>query len=376
MSVIVCLFLGLTLIYYIEFIATTTNSFLDEVLFAGVRDLHRTFFLIPIVYAALIFGIKGSLIVSLAFLCVVLPRAFFLSPYPNPLLRASISVASSAIIGMLVAAWHSRLKAEKKDKERLAAAYEELKGYHSRLEENQTMLIQAEKLASMGQLAASIAHEVNNPLSGVLVYIQFMTKKMTEGDYDKETMLRYLSRMELEVTRSTKLIRNLLDFSAQSPASMQEVDVNDVVDQALDLAIYARSANTSVERALGPLPRIITDPEQLQEVLINLIMNGLQAMPEGGTLTLRTDFAPEEVRIAVGDTGCGIPPENIGKLFTPFFSTKKEVKGVGLGLAVSHGIIERLEGRIEVESTVGKGSTFTVCLPAQKRSSSSSYTPA
>ena len=303
MSVITCLFLGLTLIYYIEFIATTTNPFLDEVLFAGVRDLHRTFFLIPIMYAALIFGIKGSLVVSLAFLCVVLPRAFFLSPYPNPLLRASISVASSAIIGMLVAAWRSRLKAERKDKERLAAAYEELKEYHSRLEENQTMLIQAEKLASMGQIAASIAHEVNNPLSGVLVYIQFMTKKMTEGDYDKETMLRYLSRMELEVTRSTKLIRNLLDFSAQSPASMQEVDVNDVVDRALDLVIYARSANTSVEKALGPLPRIITDPEQLQEVLINLIMNGLQAMPEGGTLTLRTDFAPEEVRIAVATPG-------------------------------------------------------------------------
>jgi signal transduction histidine kinase len=367
LSVIVLLFLGLGLLYYIEFVTATTNTFLDEALFSGVRDLHRTFFLIPIVYAALIFGRKGALLASLAFLCVVLPRALFLSPYPNPLLRASISVASSAIIGMLVAAWRNQLKREREDKERLAAAYEELKKYHASLEEHQAMLIQAEKLASMGQLAASIAHEVNNPLSGVLVYIQLMTKKMSEGSHDREMMLHYLSRIEFEVTRSTKLIRNLLDFSSQSAPSMKETDVNEVIDRALDLAFHVRSRNTVLEKAVQAIPRIVTDPEQLQEVLINLIMNGLQAMPEGGTLTLCTDIAQGEVRIAVADTGCGIPPENMGKLFTPFFSTKKEVKGVGLGLAVSHGIIERLKGRIEVESTVGKGSIFTIYLPATGR---------
>jgi two-component system, NtrC family, sensor kinase len=367
LSVIVLLFLGLTLVYYIELAITTTNTFLDEALFSGVRDLHRTFFLVPIVYAALIFGRKGTILASMAFLGIVLPRAFFLSPYPNSLLRASISVVSSAIIGMLVAAWRKQLKTEREDKERLAAAYEELKKYHSRLEEHQAMLIQAEKLASMGQLAASIAHEVNNPLSGVLVYIQLMTKKMSEATYDRETILHYLSRIDFEVTRSTKLIRNLLDFSSQSAPSMQETDINEVVDRALDLAIHARSPNTTLEKAAQTIPRIVTDPEQLQEVLINLIMNGLQAMPEGGTLTVCTDIVKGEARIAVGDTGCGIPPENLGKLFIPFFSTKKEVKGVGLGLAVSHGIIERLKGRIEVESTVGKGSTFTIYLPTKGR---------
>jgi signal transduction histidine kinase len=256
---------------------------------------------------------------------------------------------------------------EREDKERLAATYEELKKYHARLEEHQAMLVQAEKLASMGQLAASIAHEVNNPLSGVLVYIQLMVKKMSEGSYEREMILHYLSRIEFEVTRSTKLIRNLLDFSSQSVPSMQETDVNEVIDRALDLAIHARSPNTALQKALQPIPRIVTDPEQLQEVLINLIMNGLQAMPGGGTLTLCTDIVKGEVQIAVADTGCGIPPENMGKLFTPFFSTKKEVKGVGLGLAVSHGIIERLKGRIEVESTVGKGSAFTIYLPATGR---------
>jgi signal transduction histidine kinase len=366
LSVIVLLFLGLTLLYYIEFVTTTANVFLDQALFSGIRDLHRTFFLIPIVYASLVFGKKGSLVSSFAFLCVVLPRAFFLSPYPNPVLRAVISVASSAIIGFLVAAWYNQFKIERKDKERLAAAYEELKEYHARLEQNQAMLIQAEKLASMGQLAASIAHEVNNPLSGVLIYVQFMIKKMSWGDYDRQMMLNYLSRIEFEVTRSTKLIRNLLDFSSQSLPSIKETDVNEVVDRALDLAIHSRSGNTSVEKTLKAVPGVATDPEQLQEVLINLIMNGLQAMPQGGSLTLRTDFADGEVRIAVDDTGYGIPPENIGKLFTPFFSTKRAVKGVGLGLAVSQGIIEQLKGRIEVESTVGKGSTFTICLPAKQ----------
>jgi signal transduction histidine kinase len=360
---VLVLFIALTVVYYIDTFAIVRRSSLDLSFLTGVHDLHRTLFLIPIIYAAFVFRVRGTLAVCLGFFCIVLPRALFTSPYPNPLLRAMIAVASWTIIGVLVAAWLNRFEAERKTSADLAAAYEELREYHKRLEENQTMLIQAEKLASMGQLAASIAHEVNNPLSGVLVYIQLLTKKIAKGDINEVLMLDYLSKMDFEITRSARLIRNLLDFSSQSEPNVGEVNVNEVLNRALDLTIHAGSAATEVEKELQSVPTIIADPEQLEEVFINLIMNGIQAMPKGGTLTLRTYREGNEIRIAVQDTGCGIAPENMSKLFTPFFSTKKEVKGVGLGLSVSYGIIQRLQGRIEAASKAGEGSTFTVCIP-------------
>ena len=296
---------------------------MDTSFFAGVHDLHRTFFLFPIIYAALIFRQRGSLVASFAFLCIVLPRAVYLSPYPNPLLRPLISVVSSFIIGTLVAAWHHQLEVERKDKRKLSAAYDEVRIYGKRLEENQEMLIQAEKLASMGQLAASIAHEVNNPLSGVLVYVQLMKKKLAKGDVETSTLLDYLTKIDFEITRSTKLIRNLLDFSSQSKPNIEDVDCNEVLSKVLDLAIHARSIDAHVETQLGVLPKIRTDPDQLQEVLINLVINGFQAMPGGGTLTVRTDVENQEVRIAVQDTGCGIPPGEYEQTFHSIFQHKE-----------------------------------------------------
>ncbi len=363
LSVLAVLFVAFAAIYYIEQIPGPSRALLRDTSLTSVHDLHRTLFLIPIIYAALVFRTRGAIVGGVLFLCVVLPRALYLSPYPYPLLRALISVASFFAIGLLVAAWRNRLEIERKDKEKLAAAYEDLKSYGKRLEENQLMLIQAEKLASMGQLAASIAHEVNNPLSGVLVYLQLMKKKILRGDGDPKIVLDYLSKIEAEITRSTRLIRNLLDFSSQSAPNFTEVDAKEVLERALDLAIHARSGPVRVEKDIQPVPKVMADADQLQEVLINIMVNGFQAMPSGGTLTVRMHPANGEVRIAIQDTGCGIPPENMAKLFTPFFSTKKEVKGVGLGLAVSYGIMQRLNGRIEVESRPGKGSTFTVCLP-------------
>jgi two-component system NtrC family sensor kinase len=219
----------------------------------------------------------------------------------------------------------------------------------------------------MGQLAASIAHEVNNPLSGVLIYNQLITKKIAQGDINKFAILGYLSKMEHELTRSTKLIRNLLDFAVQSEPNMKEVDANEILNQCLELAIHTGSPKIKVEKLFASAPRITADPDQLQQVFINLIMNALQAMPDGGVLKLRTFVENQELKIEVQDTGCGIPPENMSRIFTPFFSTKQEIKGVGLGLAVSYGIIQRHCGRIEVKSKTSEGTTFTICLPLSQQ---------
>jgi len=234
-----------------------------------------------------------------------------------------------------------------------------------RLKTTQEGLIQAEKLTSLGQMAAAVAHEVNNPLAGVLVYTQLLAKKINSDTFSKESALEYLSKMESELTRSTKLIRNLLDFARQSPPRFWEVNINEVVNRSFDLAAHsAQLQHVDVVKELAPpLPDITADFDQLQQVCTNLIMNAIQAMPEGGELTIRTSTDNAQVKIEVQDTGVGISPENMRKLFTPFFTTKREVKGVGLGLAVSYGIIQRHKGKIEVQSKEGEGTTFTVYLP-------------
>jgi len=254
---------------------------------------------------------------------------------------------------------------EKEMQDKLSAAYRELSESHRRLKESQEQLIQAEKLTSLGQLAASIAHEVNNPLSGVLLYTQLLAKKIRGGNIPQEVALDHLSKMEAELMRSTKLIRNLLDFARQSPPAFRQVNLNDVVSQALDLAAHsAELQRVQILKELDPsLPNLIADFDQLYQVCTNLILNAIQAMSQGGKLTLRTSVSNGHLKIEVQDTGCGISPENMRKLFTPFFTTKGEVKGVGLGLAISYGIIQRHHGRIEVQSKEGEGSTFTIYLP-------------
>ncbi len=226
-------------------------------------------------------------------------------------------------------------------------------------------LIQAEKLTSLGQMAASIAHEVNNPLSGVLVYTQLLAKKVSADTLSKESALKYLSKMDSELTRSTKLIRNLLDFARLSPPSLRLVDINDVVNRALDLAAHsAKLQNIQVIKELNSsLPKLTADFDQLQQICTNFILNAIQAMPEGGRLTLRTSASDSLVKVEVEDTGCGISQENMRKLFTPFFTTKEKGKGVGLGLPVAYGIVQGHQGRIEVQSKEGEGTTFTIYLP-------------
>jgi signal transduction histidine kinase len=347
-------------LYYIDQTTLVGAPPFQGTFFTGIHDLHRTLFVIPVIYAALVFRVWGSLISSFAFLCVVLPRALIFSPYHDPLLRAILFVVVLALASLLIATQLDRAERERKARAELSTAYRELK-------ESQKQLIQAEKLTSLGQLAASIAHEVNNPISGVLIYTQLLMKKMTSDTLTKEQAQDYLSRMESELTRSGRLIRNLLDFARQTKPSLILLNLSDVIERSFTLVAHsAQIQHVNVVKELSPaLPEVMADPDQLQQVLTNLMLNAIQAMPEGGTLTLRTSADSDgKVKMEVQDTGVGISPENMSKLFTPFFTTKKEVKGVGLGLAVAYGIIQRHQGRIEVNSEMGKGSTFTISLNA------------
>jgi signal transduction histidine kinase/iron only hydrogenase large subunit-like protein len=236
---------------------------------------------------------------------------------------------------------------------------------HKHMQETQDGLIQAEKMTSLGQLAASVAHEINNPLSGVLIYTQLLAKKFKSNNFTSDVALDYLSKMEMELNRSTKLVRSLLDFSRQSVPEFWEVDINEIIDRSYDLGIHsAEMQNVQVVKELSAkLPKIVADFGQIQQVCTNLIMNAIQAMPGGGNLTIRTFLEDEHVIIEVSDTGVGISPENMKKIFTPFFTTKKDQKGVGLGLAISYGIVQRHHGKIEIFTKEGEGTTFKVSLP-------------
>jgi signal transduction histidine kinase len=354
--------------YYVDQTPLTSLPFFSNSFFTGVHDINRALFLIPIIYGALAFRVRGSLITSLIFLAAVLPRALVFSTYPSPLLRALVFVVFAAFIGLFLATELNRFERERKTNAELKAAYQKLNEYTQQLKESQEQLIQSEKLSSLGQLSASIAHEVNNPLSGVLNYTQLLIKKIDSDRFSQESARDYLAKMESELTRSTGLVRNLLDFARQSAPTLVETDLNDIVNRVLELTAHtARLNKVEVLRELDPsLPQIIADPNQLQQVCTNLVVNAIQAMPQGGKLTLRTSADKERLKLEVQDTGYGISPENMRKLFTPFFSTKKEVKGVGLGLAVSYGIIQRHRGKIDVRSVEGKGTTFTVYLPVHQ----------
>jgi signal transduction histidine kinase len=345
--IIVALMAALVLVYYAgQTPLARLGSFFTD---AFPHDLHRTLFLLPIIYAALTFRVRGALVTSFAFLCVVLPRSFY-SPYADPLLRPLLFVLFIAFAGVLTALLMDRI-----DEEREMVR---------RLKESQEQLVHAEKLASLGQLAASIAHEINNPLAGVLTYTKLLARKISGDTLEKGAALDYLSKMESEVGRCSRIIRNLLDFSRQTEPTLRLVDVNQVIEQVLAMVGHqAQLQNVDVVRELSPsLPKVTADSDKLQQVFTNLTLNAIQAMSGGGRLTLRTSVANSQVRIDVQDTGCGISKENLSKLFTPFFTTKEKGSGVGLGLAVVRGIIERHKGEIKVQSEVGKGTTFSVYL--------------
>jgi two-component system NtrC family sensor kinase len=235
-------------------------------------------------------------------------------------------------------------------------------------------LLQADRLASLGQLAASVAHEINNPISGVLNLSTLLERLMADGTIPpgREAEFRkYLSQISLETARVGRTVTDLLAFSRRSKPQRVPGDLNKLVRSTLRLVghkLKLMNAATALELQ-EDLPLIECDPSQIQQVILNLILNGAQAMQPrgGGELTIRTRLLPDgqNVELAVRDRGEGIAPENLAKIFDPFFTTKAEGKGVGLGLAVLYGIVKEHDGEVEVASQRNEGATFTVTLPLQ-----------
>jgi signal transduction histidine kinase len=220
-------------------------------------------------------------------------------------------------------------------------------------------------LASIGQLAAGVAHEINNPMGVILGFAQGILKTLPEDD----SLRKPLTTLEKESLRCKRIVQNLLDFARHSEPTPHLTNINELVDASCDLAEHQTSLQ-NVKLVKGydsALPSIRADPNQLEQVFINIMLNAYQAMmPDGGTLRITTRTVGSELQVIFADTGTGIPPENLQNIFDPFFTTKEVGEGTGLGLSVSYGIVKAHGGDIEVESQVGKGTTFVIKLPLDK----------
>jgi two-component system NtrC family sensor kinase len=258
----------------------------------------------------------------------------------------------------------------------LGQAHDELRQLNENLERKveertnalrsaQAQLIQSEKMSSLGKLAASVAHEINNPLAGILTYAKLLIRMHEEGELTekmRESCTRNLRLVQRETERCSAIVRNLLDFARQRTPTLKEVDVSAVVEEALTLLAHRlQMQNVALEKDLPPLPFVRADFGQLRQSFVNIALNACEAMATGGTLTVTARQVGTNVEVRVRDTGPGIPPEVLPHILDPFFTTKE--KGTGLGLSVVDGIIDRHGGSLSVDSAIGEGTTVVVRLP-------------
>jgi two-component system NtrC family sensor kinase len=242
-----------------------------------------------------------------------------------------------------------------------------------RLAEAET--VRGEKLASVGLLAAGVAHELNNPLTGILTFSSLLRKKLPDGSPDAED----LDLVIKETKRSAAIIRRLLDFAREKAPEKKFADLNGLIEDTVRIvekSAHLRDIRIELDLERN-LPPVWVDSNMIEQVIMNMLVNAQQAIEEEGSITVRTrrsvqPKSPEPgakavsmVEITISDTGCGIPESDLKRIFDPFFSSKEVGKGTGLGLSVSHGIVQAHGGLIEVESSIGKGSTFRVYLPLE-----------
>jgi len=248
--------------------------------------------------------------------------------------------------------------------------------------------LHTEKMASVGKMAAVLAHEINNPLSGILTYAKLLRKWMDRQEAESDDARRTrrqeicdsLDLIASESRRCGDLVRNLLTFSRATPMNLQATDLNQVIDRTLRLMQHQLDlASIQVQPQLDPaLPHVVCDAAQIEQVLLALVVNAMDALPQGGNLWIISSSSREDncVRIVVRDDGTGIAPEILPHLFEPFLTTKETGRGVGLGLAISHSILDRHSGSIEVQSEIGRGTTFTITLPWDAEADTTASSPA
>lgn len=275
--------------------------------------------------------------------------ALWLGVYINPLLGL-------ATAGLAALCWLTIY--------RLAQQQRETQQGKDRADEQ---LLQSQKLAAVGELAAGLAHEINNPLAIIRQEAEWLLFLCRQSDpLDMTEAITGLRQILKQVDRSREITTNLLNFARRQKPVAQAVNLNRLVEDMVRLvAKEAQQRHITIITELAPdMPLLSTDAPLLRQVVLNLLNNAMQAINRDGTITIRTQLlGANQVSLTISDTGCGIPKDHLPRIFDPFFTTKPSGQGTGLGLSICHGIIDRLGGTIAVASEVGKGSTFAITLP-------------
>ncbi len=364
--------------------------------------------LITVVFDAIVLIVFGSFLLSRVLVKPVRDLVRLTKRISEGDFSQEIEATTQNEMGELIASFNRMIERLKENQDSLEKYLESLESANKQLEETQEELVRTEKLASIGRFAAGVAHEVGNPLGAILGYTNILKK---EG-IDREEAKDYLKRIEVEIERINKIVRELLDFARPSKLEIRDVEINKIIESTLSLLSYQKDFK-NVEPKLelqSDLPMIKGNESQLSQVFINIILNAIDAMPAGGVLQIQTrghviedlnadwprriypsrrksdplesdyshlrkhrpfsggltKFSRGErlVRVRISDTGNGIRKEDLENIFDPFFTTKAPDKGTGLGLSISLKIVESLGGEIRVESEEGKGTTFEVYFPA------------
>ncbi|MBA4310561.1 MAG: hypothetical protein C0425_09530 [Chlorobiaceae bacterium] len=262
----------------------------------------------------------------------------------------------------------------------LKKAYNEIKDWNetlnlkiqeksNQLKEIYEQIVQIEKIASLGKLSATVAHEINNPLEGILTYSKLITKKLKnqKENIETEKIISFLEIISSESERCGNIVKNLLLFSRASEKVIEKNDLITIIDRSILLVSHHFKMNNIELNKKFSCPTFIIDCDknQIQQALVAIIINAVEAMPNGGSLSIDLSFEESKVTIEIADTGSGIPSEHLDKIFEPFFTTKSSGKGTGLGLSVVYGIVEQHKGKINIDSKIGEGTKIQITLPIE-----------
>lgn len=234
-----------------------------------------------------------------------------------------------------------------------------------KIEQQTRLLVQTEKLSSLGQLAAGIAHEINNPLTNASLGIQTLKARWKSNGEQRDVMEK-LDAVERNIDRASAIAQELLQFSREREAEFVPLNINSIISSSLTLLGY-KSKNINIQQDLAAVPEVMGDSGKLQQVFINILSNSLEAMPEGGSIFISSAQKNGLIEVLVTDTGSGITAKNLSRVFDPFFTTKEIGSGTGLGLSICYGIIKQHHGQIELCSVVGHGTTATIKIPTKEQ---------
>ena len=325
------------------------------------HDIYRRLYYIPIILAAFTYGLRGALLASVCVSLIYAPHAFWHARHMDPA-RTIEKVLEIILYNVIALVTGHLISREREEKERHRQTAQELEKSLHELKSMEQELLRAEKLSAIGQLSAGLAHEIRNPLGSIKGAAEILG-----ADYSRSHKKYKISQILIkEVDRLNKVLSNFLAFARPTPLALAPCDLSREIESTIKLIeSQAENAGVKISRPRQRrMPPLLLDAEKIRQVLLNLMLNAIQAMPGGGEMKIQAAYNGQKALISISDSGQGIAEKDLPNIFNPFFTTKKG--GSGLGLAISHTIIREHGGSIRVNSRPGQGSCFTIILPGEK----------